>query len=218
MALVRSVTEDPIPIDNRVDILSGLWQKNTIPTSSKEDLRKWDAYFHFYTSECRKAVEYDYGEHTTVRQHKDILAIANDFANGASKKDIKEGLLLLDTQRRNEDIKIRMAEGSARLVVRLISMVDIGPIPHDRVQGHAPLPWHNEQLNLKALLHNHFSCSFRPPDKLKFHEDFTAFNIRRFAGLEIQWTNNLIDHLRLIENDTRLCIFHHVTFLKCQER
>ena len=217
MALDGSVTEGPLSVNDRVGIINGLWQRSTAPTSP-EQVKDWDAYFHYYAFECRKAVEYGYGEHTTVRKHKDISVIASELENGLSKEEIKKKLLLLDTQQRSEDVKNQMAEGSARLVVRLISMVDIGPIPHDRIQGRAPLLWDNEQLNLKSFLESHFIKSSLAPEKIKFEEDFTAFNIWRFTGLEIQWTNNLVDHLRLIENDTKLCIFHHIAFLRSQNR
>jgi hypothetical protein len=36
--------------------------------------------------------------------------------------------------------------------------------------------------------------------------------------VKIQWSNNLTDHLRLVDNDRRLCIFHHATFLQHQTR
>jgi hypothetical protein len=52
----------------------------------------------------------------------------------------------------------------------------------------------------------------------KFGEDFTALNLSKFAGNRIRWTNNLANHLRLMDNDAALCIFHHVCFLKHQDR
>jgi hypothetical protein len=36
------------------------------------------------------------------------------------------------------------------------------------------------------------------------------------AGLEIVWTDNLADHLRLTDDDTKVHIFHHASFLEIQ--
>lgn len=48
-------------------------------------------------------------------------------------------------------------------------------------------------------------------------QGFTGYNIEQIAGIEIVWTDNLADHLRLVESDTKVAIFHHVTTLQCQE-
>ena len=107
-----------------------------------------------------------------------------------------------------------MAEGSIRLVVRLFAMVDTGPTSGNRTHGPSPLPWVDDNTSLKAVLAKHFITSSNVSGNTKFDEDFTAFNLQRLAGLEIRWTDNLADHLRLIENDRTLCIFHHATFLR----
>ncbi|KAF2259627.1 hypothetical protein CC78DRAFT_475120, partial [Lojkania enalia] len=61
-----------------------------------------------------------------------------------------------------------------------------------------------------------FKESSTNTEKIKFDADMTAFNIKCFTGLKIQWTDNLANHLQLIDNEAKLCIFHHVTFLKWQ--
>jgi hypothetical protein len=218
MTLEENISEYQLPVDCRVNIVQGLWPRNTALFLLTQEIQSWNAYFQYYTSECRKAIESDCGEHITVRKHKDIVAIANQLEKRVSKEDIKKSLLLLDTQQRAIDAKKQMAEGSLRLVVRLLAMVDIGLISNNRIQGPAPLPWDDERSDLKTVLANHFTESSTDPGRTKFEEEFTAYNMQRLAGLKIQWTNNLIDHLRLIENDTKLCIFHHVTFLKRQNR
>jgi hypothetical protein len=111
-----------------------------------------------------------------------------------------------------------MAVGSLRLVVRLMLMVDIGLTPDTRIQSRTHLEWQDEDLNLKELLGKHFVKSCVDLENVKFGSKFNAYNIHRFAGLNIQWTNNLTDYLRPIEDETMLCIFHHATFLKWQNR
>jgi hypothetical protein len=216
MALDRSANEDPVPESIRANIIKGLWQWNTASEFST-DLKRWDAYFNYYTAECKKAIGYSRGEYTTVRKHNDITAIAKRLEDGHTKEEITQSLLSLDTQQRPADAKIRMVEGSLRLVARLISMVDIGPLPYG-IQGRAPLLWSNGNLNLKTTLEQYFQESSADAKGIKFGEDFTAYNLQQFAGLQIQWSNNLANHLRLMDNDTTLCLFHHVSFLKHQNR
>lgn len=214
MALDRSARE-PIPPGQRYAVVEALWPMRT-PTSVPE-WDDWTAYFQYYTVQCRKAIEWRSGEYTTVRMHSDLVSIAKDLRNGTPKEQILAGLRCLDTQQRSFEAKTNMAEGSLRLCVRLVIMVDIGPISRESYQGTTPLRWNGEQSDIGSLLVSHFQKSSALPGRNKFEESFTAFNLQRLAGLEILWTDNLVDHLRLIENDTKLYIFHHVAFLRRQE-
>jgi len=110
--------------------------------------------------------------------------------------------------------KDQIVEGSVRLVVRLFAMVDIGPISKSEIVGPTPLEWSNAALSLNKLLDNHFKRSSPQPDTTKFGRLFNAFDIKRFTGIKIQWTDSLANHLRLVDDDTTLCVFHHVTFLE----
>jgi hypothetical protein len=216
MALRGKANEDPVPDQCQVDVIQALWLRE--PALSIDDIQSWETYFRYYTAECRKAIEYNRGDCTTVRRHEDIIAIADQLRRHDSKETIKLGLSALDTQQRSEEVKEQMAEGSLRLAVRIFAMVDTGPTSGKRIQGPAPLPWKDDTSSLRAVLANHFTKSTTNPRGVKFHKSFTVFNIQRFAGLEIRWTDNLADHLRFIEDDTTLCIFHHITFLRHYNR
>jgi hypothetical protein len=216
MTLQGNANEDPLSDQCRLDIVSALWPQYLTSTLSAKNIQEWDVYFQYYTAECRKAIESKRGEYTTVRRHEDIIAIADQLRNNDSKGEIQKALLALDTQQRNEQVKEQMAEGSIRLGVRIFAMVDTGPPSGNRTHGPAPLPWQDNNVDLQTILAKYFTTSFADPGNTKFDEDFTAFNLQRLAGLEIRWTDNLADHLRLIENDRTLCIFHHATFLRRQ--
>lgn len=54
------------------------------------------------------------------------------------------------------------------------------------------------------------------PETTKLENNFTAINLK-LAGLEVVWTDNLIDHLRMSDDDTKVHIFHHAAFLECQQ-
>jgi hypothetical protein len=51
---------------------------------------------------------------------------------------------------------------------------------------------------------------------VKLDRIFNARNLGRIAGIEVYWTNNLFDHLRLIDEDRKVAVFHYASFLKCQ--
>lgn len=214
MFIDNSATEGPVPESGKIDIIRGIWHEEFCATCSS-DLKCWDTILDFYGAECKKAISYSRGECTTVRTHRDVIAIADMLRKGHPKQEITNALLALDTQGRSEEAKSRMVEGSLRLVARLVSMVDVGQLPHS-VQGWAPITWSDADLNLQTVLEEFFHGNTSAATGIKFNEGFTARNFQRFAGLRIRWTNNLANHLRLMDNDTTLCIFHHVCFLKHQ--
>lgn len=215
MGVEDSVQVNPVLAVDRADIINSLWQNST--QISPKYLQAWEAYFFYYTDECKTALERR-GEYATVRSHQDVIDIAKDLEDGRTKDEIKQKIISQFTQQQNDETKQRMAEGSVRLVVRLISMIDVGSVRTDRIRSRAPVPWQDEQQNLKTALETNFQAGTSVPKTSQFDRYFNAINIRKFAGLEIQWTDNLADHLRLVDYDTRLCVFYHVTFLRGQNR
>jgi len=218
MPLSQNANEDPLPTRCKRSIIQALWPCDSTPPVVVPETERWNGYFEYYTTECRKAVETSRGENVTVRRHEDVVTIARQFETESTKERIKHSLTLLDTRQRNETTKNRMAEGSVRLVMRLFAMVDVGPPSDNWAWGPPCLSWDNEDLDVKAVLANHFVTSSKDPENLVFEEDFTAFNLQRLAGLHIQWTNSLANHLRLIDNDRKLCVFYQATFLQRQNR
>jgi hypothetical protein len=221
MSLLGGANEGSLGAHCKRDILEAFWPSDTqslLPVEGDRERCPWDAYFQHYTAECKKAIEADRGEHVTVRAHQDVIDIVRQLEDGKSKGAIKRSLASLDTRQRSEEAKDHMAEGSIRLAVRLFSMVDVGAPSKYRTWGPSFLPWNNEQLDLKTVLSTHFVSSSTEAGNLIFEEEFTVFNLQRFTGLEVHWTNNIADHLRLIDNYRKLCIFHHATFLQHQNR
>ncbi|KAI0429288.1 hypothetical protein F5Y09DRAFT_262673 [Xylaria sp. FL1042] len=56
------------------------------------------------------------------------------------------------------------------------------------------------------------------PDKPQIGKIFTALNLRKIGGMRIEWTRNLADHLRLVDDDKTVSIFDCVAFLKFQRK
>lgn len=94
-------------------------------------------------------------------------------------------------------------------------MIDIGKLQHGFVPGQKPLLW--ETGSLKDLVQDRFAGLAILPRRVvrvKLDRLFTARNLERIAGLQIIWTDNISDHLRLMVDDTRIAIYHHVSFLE----
>lgn len=216
MALEGQIDAKPLPDETKIAIIDALWPNAKVPTTP-HNICNWDAYFEHYTAECHRALHAGRGEHITIRKHADIAAIARELQDGLTKEDIADRLVTLDTQQRDDAIKKRMAEGSLRLVARLLAMVDIGPISPYHIQGPTPLDWSDDSSTIQSTINNYFIKSTTPAGAVKLSRDFTAVNIERFAGIKIVWTNNLADHLRFVDDDTKLCVFHHTNFLRHQD-
>lgn len=117
----------------------------------------------------------------------------------------------LITQRSIDEEK-QMLHCSTIIAVRLLAMVNIGSLPHE-IPNSRIVPW--KDGSLADSIHEHF----RSPQEFDaagvlLESDFTARNFQKIAGLEVVWTDNLADHLRLIHSDTKVFIFHHTTFLR----
>lgn len=218
MALQRSVLDDLKSATDRVEVINNLWQdKNSI---ALEKSIEWNAFLAYYKDECRLAL-LDRGDHATIRQHQDIADIAKRLEDGRTKDQLGQEIVasaLQKTQTREEKELCVMAEGSIRLAVRLVAMVDIGLICPGGIQGYTSLQWTNVQLDLKTVLSNHFEEKTSTAGFSRFGRLFNAQNLQRYANLKIRWTNSLNNHLRLVDEDSTLCVFHHVAFLKGRDR
>ncbi|KAF6812371.1 hypothetical protein CMUS01_13075 [Colletotrichum musicola] len=54
---------------------------------------------------------------------------------------------------------------------------------------------------------------------VRLPRSFNAWSIQSIGGIEIHFTDNLIDHLKFIEDaeSKKILVFHHVSFLECHK-
>ncbi|KAI0417924.1 hypothetical protein F5X98DRAFT_363439 [Xylaria grammica] len=52
------------------------------------------------------------------------------------------------------------------------------------------------------------------PDKPQIGRIFTALNLRKIGGMRIEWTRNLADHLRLVDDDKTVSLLEFVALQK----
>ncbi|KAJ3577216.1 hypothetical protein NPX13_g3347 [Xylaria arbuscula] len=155
----------------------------------------WDYYFKMSALSL-----HDGGRHIAVRTHRDVVDIACLLKEGATRGYLKEKLRAkLRTPHANED---ELLENTIDLVASLVAMCDCGISSH-RFSGRTEIQWRDGSL--KEFLGKYFDE--RPilaHEKVKLEQTFKARNFGRITGLEIIWTDNLVDHLRLTDDDTKL--------------
>lgn len=170
-------------------------------------------YWKFYVEECVHAL-LDDGRHIAIRTHANVVEIAAQLQAGLSKAEIKDNIRTkLTSQHRNEE---EILENSVNLVSSLLLMIHCGTFSYG-FSGRTELQW------VQGSLRQHVARYFAEPpvlghERVKLEKNFTGPNLSWIAGLEIVWTDNLIDHLRMSDDDTKVHIFHHATFLECQRQ
>jgi hypothetical protein len=195
------------------ELLTQLWSRDA---SSKLDNQEIDleAYFSYHKKQCSQAL-HDGGRHISARTHRDILEIAEDLEEGLSRDTIRGrlSLKLADPKPANEN---ELLDSSINLTARLVSMMDIGVLQYG-FSGRKELVWN--QGSLKDFVNGYFNVPVVLGHDVKLEKMFNAPNLGRIAGISIVWTDNLADHLRMIDDeDKKVAIFHHASFLKCQQK
>lgn len=111
-------------------------------------------------------------------------------------------------------------QATLNLAVRLMLMVEISSLEKSfgfmHHTGQCPLPqW--TKSDLKSLAGGLFSISPQIDcSRVSIPTTFDAWSLENVAGIKIEFTDNLADHLRLANNDTQLYVFHHVAYLEHQ--
>ncbi|KAF2468727.1 uncharacterized protein BDR25DRAFT_315715 [Lindgomyces ingoldianus] len=211
--LTTGLLETPLHSSTQNTIIDSFWGPVPILHRRSLDGIDLEAYWSFYFKECEHAL-HDGGRHVTARTHQDILDIVALLRDHESRDDIRDSLRskLSRTYLNEGDL----LDSSIDLAARLLLMIDFGNLQYG-FSGRRQLRW--DKGRLKDYLKSYFGT---PPalghDRVKLERVFNACNLGRIAGVELIPTDNLIDHLRLTDDDTKVYIFHHASFLKCQSR
>lgn len=206
MQLTGSLLEDPIPTTTQQRIVKSLWD-----TTDYESLRP---YFQYYTEQCRIAFHV-HRRKLPVDTHQHVLDIVSAFQDGSCRQTILQNLVT--TYGSGTATELEDTVGSSiDLVVRLALMLDIGEL-RNAFSGRRRLIW--TEGSLQDFVRDTFSDKVTlSHEGLKLGTSFTARNLDRVTGFRVELTTNLADHLRLRDEDSTVSIFHHASFLKCQQK
>ncbi|KAF2183597.1 hypothetical protein K469DRAFT_784833 [Zopfia rhizophila CBS 207.26] len=197
-------------------IALNLWHFDIATTPSPYKTLCLQAYFKYYTQQADLFM-HDAAQHVLVRTHRDIVKISEILKQNPGQREVQNKTCAQVFP--NKAIGQGEAlSASIHLAIRLLLMVDVGNIPSG-FSGHRASQW--EQGTLRQFLSTRFSYSPIPQGRVRLERIFTARNIERFAGIELRWTNNLANHLRLSDSEhdkLELHVFHHVSFLVMQQQ
>lgn len=170
-----------------------------------------DAYFVYYSEQCRSALV-DRGRHVAARTHRDVADIASYIRDGQQREDIKQIITskLLTCNSPDDD---RIAENTIDLAASLLLMMQFRDLPFG-ISRWRPLKWTHGSL--QDFLKSQWGSQPMLQELVKLETIFKASNLTRIAGIRIEWTDNLNDHLRMTGDDTAVMIFHHASFLEMQ--
>jgi hypothetical protein len=211
---LAGVLHSPLDQSSRLEVIQSLWPDSvTIPQTVEPS--DWDAFFVAYTNECNAAL-FDQGRHLGIRTHKDLLDICALLRTQATKEHMDMKIRQKFTIARDSKEEDMMVNGSLNLAARVLAMIKVGSRSCE-ISGELVVPWRQDQSLYGAVSMYFDLFSNSEVENVVFGSDFTARNINQISKIEIIWTNNLADHLRLVEKDRKLCVFHHVTFLRRME-
>jgi hypothetical protein len=210
-ALEGNLRRRPLTRQTKSDIVQHLWPVSGISRYGGYDL-DWEPYFCYYQNQCEHAL-HEQGKHVLVRTHQHIVDIACKLEQ--DREGIKADLKVLFTTEDMLSNGDEILDNTVDLVARLCVMVNISAYK-STVDESAKFLW--DTPNLKNSLRNCFTTTHELNDgNTRFEKTFTAFNMQRIANIEICWTDDLADHLRMVgDDDKKVAIFHHASFLRYQ--
>ncbi|GFF31107.1 hypothetical protein IFM58399_02777 [Aspergillus lentulus] len=206
-----SIFSDPPAATTKHLIAERLWGPQPIVQQFSNGVRSYeielDAYFRFYIASCARTLHYS-GGHMSVQTHRQLMDIAQQLRSGCSRDTIRNSISPPDS--------LYQADATIDLAAQLLLMLNFRSPPY-AISGTEKVLW--AEGALESSIQQHFSPEQALIDTaVTLDAEFTGYNIEKVAGIEIFWTDNLADHLRLIEGETKVAIFHHVTFLECQKQ
>ncbi|KAK3387728.1 hypothetical protein B0H63DRAFT_470799 [Podospora didyma] len=145
----------------------------------------------------------------SVETHRQLLDVAQLIQQPLSRAEVLKlaSKVLRPADQYQHDMSVNLA-------VRLMVMMKVGDVPHECIDR-AQLEW--KSGTLQEFVCGHF-CKprRRSHERLRLEKTFHALNLQRTTGVEIKWTDNLADHLQMVNDDKMVVIFRHASFLKAQ--
>ncbi|SCO22669.1 uncharacterized protein FFE2_15406 [Fusarium fujikuroi] len=177
----------------------------------KLDLQAYDAYVE------RQQKLFSELSSSAIYPH-DTLSLGNVADQVRRHRQRDQAISFICTLSGNSDDDA--CQDTLNLVARLMLMIEVGSL--EKVSGFMhrtgprPLPlWDENSLDTLTdkvfPISPHQSCG-----GMTMTPEFSAWSLENVAGIKIEFTDNLADHLRLTNNNSQVYIFPHVAFLETQ--
>ncbi|KAG4428374.1 hypothetical protein IFR05_016144 [Cadophora sp. M221] len=173
-----------------------------------------DNYFAYYIKSlesCRS--------NSLISSHRDIVSLlASVQKPDATRRSIEELLQerLADEEKEEPE---EIIDDAVDLTLRLLLMVPTGrhttASRSVTLSGGTKFNWKGGTI--QELVQREFGLQNSIKEPIKLEKIFNARNLERIAGVEVRWTCNLADHLRMRDDDKAVEIFHYATYLKLHQ-
>ena len=237
-SLDDSIQLYPLALNTKCKIINNLWGLNLDFTNFHNNDFDFDAYFEYYHEQCSPAL-YDAGRHIYIRTHRHIIEVAKHLQDQLTRDEVKRILRPKLPARPvpKSEIDDELLDSSINLAARLLLMMEFGNLQFG-FSGLTGLAWKNDK-SLADCVKEHFQVSrslsqerrdgsledfFKDylllsrngQESVSLERKFNARNLGRIAGIQIAWTKNMADHLRLIDDENKVLIFHFASYLELQ--
>lgn len=210
------MTMDPIALldADALDLVSLLWQPSSSGTGElfngdTESKLGHEAYCDYFRRQWHLLAIYGDHQPAASRSPQAIARLMEHIRDGKPREEMMDMLRLAGAEE-------EACERSLNLAVRLLVMMRFGLAKH-QVAPRRFLRW--EQGSLQTFIHGVFNeVPKLSSEQIRLPKSFDAWSIANIAGIKLAFTDNLADHLLLVDDDTRLLIFHHASFLEYHRR
>lgn len=208
-ALQQPLRKPLAPASVRYALLNATWE-----ASDNNDDFDLSTYFEYYSKRIQRLL-LDGDCQSVIEYHSDLPPIAKKIL---LSKTIRGELRQELTDQHDIAAGTNDVDRTIDLCASLITMAEIEVREYSTgLSGCTPIRWKEDSLQV-TLAEYFTSQRALQADNSKLGKLFTARNLSRIGGIEIKWTTNLADHLRLINDDQAVFVFHCVGFLRLQDR
>ncbi|MCJ1456901.1 hypothetical protein MMC28_007267 [Mycoblastus sanguinarius] len=200
----------------RRDFLNGMFDVQLDISAIQATNDAYQSFFARYATLCKLALN----KNTQVAHitHAQLLEVVMLLKDGHRTRDEYVAILCNEDKFRFE---CDLAEALVEVAASVWLMLSIGNLPGD-FSYYEPISWEGWQPLWKnpnidgpvGVIDRLFSLGYVSTDLVKLPQTFTAAHLEKIGGIEIRWTRNLADHLLLTDDDTKLMLFHQVSFLQ----
>lgn len=191
---------------SRLELAQSLWMPQNRGSLTIENFEppNFEGYFGYYQDQCITWLCDKVSQDCQDRTHRQLVEKAREIAS-LDAQNILPYLLSQDETDRSWTF----------LAVRVLTMIDVGGLRNGLKLGQVSRNWTNGSLRdfVKSIFPNTKELS----DQVKLERLFTARNLEWVADIQVIWTSNLADHLQLEDDDTKVRIFSHASFLELHQ-
>lgn len=196
----------PLSQATRRAIFIRFWILNRTEAESRFSEGDHTAYFRYYEAQCSGLTR---GRVFLRRQsHEYLLKIIRYLQNSDTDYQSIVDSLLSDYPQLDHSL----VRPSINTAARLWSLLHIGEEKLAVTPGQKSIKW--EDGTLKQCIERCFEFDSEASDPVKLPKTFNAMALDKIANIQVLWTDNLADHLLMRNDDTKVAIFHHASFLR----